>query len=264
MSFAASKILGFLIHPLNLLLLLLILSLLLQMTRWRRNGQRLAVVLVAVLVGLSVLPVGNYLARPLENRFPALSPLPERVDGIIVLGGSVQTGLTERRGQPALNGTAERLTATVHLARRYPDARLVFSGGSGALFPGRLMEADVAAMVFRQLGLDDARVSYENRSRNTFENAVFSVAMAVPQPNEAWLLVTSAAHMPRAVGSFRRAGWPVVPYPVDYRTNPSGWPGFGGLAGARLPAFGEASREWLALLAYRLLGRTDAFFPAPG
>ena len=71
--------------------------------------------------------------------------------------------------------------------------------------------------MLERLGLAAGRVIYEERSRNTSENAEFSLAIARPQPGETWLLITSAFHMSRAVGSFRRAGWNVVPYPVDFR-----------------------------------------------
>jgi uncharacterized SAM-binding protein YcdF (DUF218 family) len=160
-----------------------------------------------------------------------------------------------------LNNAAERITEFVALARRYPEARLVFTGGSGFVFPGALREADVIHHVLDGLGSDLSRITFERESRNTYENALFSRPLVNPGTGETWLLITSAAHMPRSVGIFRRAGWPVLAYPVDYRsTRELSWsPDL--LSG--LDALNESLREWVGLVAYRLMDRTDALFPAP-
>ncbi|MDP6705706.1 MAG: YdcF family protein [Alphaproteobacteria bacterium] len=262
MSFVLSKVFWIIADPANLLLILMILGLALLATRWRRHGVRLAVACTAILVVLSILPLGDWLLRPLEDRFPAPRALPERIDGIVLLGGSTDPKLSEARGQPALNRAAERIVAFVELGRRYPEARLVATGGSGSLQPGRLTEADIHREVLGQLGFDVARVRFEADSRNTFENARNTFDLMRPQADETWLLITSAVHMPRSVGVFRKAGWPVTPYPVDYLTRPRagfrlGW----GLRG--LASLGLAGHEWIGLLAYHLLGRTDALYPAP-
>ena len=169
------------------------------------------------MAALTLLPVGQLTLRPLEERFPQ-PDLPARIDGIILLGGSVHTEMTADRGQPVLNSAAERITEFVALARRYPEARLVFTGGSGFVFAGDLREADVIRDVLDGLGFDISRIAFERELRNTYENAVFSRPLVNPEPGETWLLITSAAHMPRSVGIFRRAGWPVLAYPVDYRS----------------------------------------------
>jgi len=147
------------------------------------------------------------------------------------------------------------------LARRYPEARLVFTGGSGYVFTGELRETDVVRHVLDGLGFDVSRIAFERESRNTFENAAFSRRLVNPQAGETWILITSAAHMPRSVGIFRRAGWPVLAYPVDYRsTHELTWsPDL--LSG--LDALNESLREWVGLIAYRLMDRTNALFPAP-
>ena len=103
---------------------------------------------------------------PIENRFPPPA-LPERVDGIIMLGGAVEQDTSAIRGQIALNEAAERVTALVELARRYPDARLVVSGGIGALVGGPGHPARALEAFYRQQGLDVARIVFEEHSRNT-------------------------------------------------------------------------------------------------
>ena len=167
------------------------------------------------------------------------------------------------RGGTPLGSYAERVTVFVELAKRYPDAKLVFTGGSGLLLDQIHREADYTAVLLENLGVPPSRVMYERESRNTYENARNTVVLAQPQPGEVWLLVTSAFHMPRAVGAFRHAGWPVTAYPVNYITGPSdSWrPGFNFASG--LGQTSAAVREWTGLLIYRWTGRTDALFPGP-
>ena len=263
MSFTASKVFWLLVQPGNFLVGLLAIGLLLVWIGWRRTGFWLAGLAALAFVAIPVLPVGAWLLAPLENRFPSIAEPPERVDGIIVLGGSFRLTLTEDRGQVALNETAERITGVIALARRYPEARVVFTGGNASLVPGRLTESDAAARLFAELGLDPARVEFEKRSRNTFENAVYSRDLVKPRRTETWLLVTSAYHMPRAVGVFETVGWRVLPYPVDYRTTRSNGVVFGGGLTGGLVNTGFAVHEWLGLLAYRMMNRTQRLFPGP-
>jgi uncharacterized SAM-binding protein YcdF (DUF218 family) len=186
----------------------------------------------------------------------------------VVLGGDFDARLAARRGRASTGvHKAGRLIGFADLARRHPEAKLVFTGGSGNLLDQETKETVGARDLLTMLGIDPARVRFEGQSRNTYENALFSLAAAAPQPGETWVLVTSASHMPRAMGSFRAAGWTrvgaqLVAYPVDYWTAPGSRPvafrfegGFTQLAWALY--------EWTGLAVYRLLGRTDALFPAP-
>lgn len=257
--FLFSKIFGFLLQPDTLLLLLVLAGLLLAGTRRSWIGWRLAATGALLMLAISLLPMDSWCLAPLEDRFPQPGALPAQVDGIIVLGGAVNPEQTERHGIPSLNENAERMTSFVKLARRYPGARLVFTGGSGSIHADRPKEAETAKMLFDDLGLDTTKIIFERELRNTYENAVFSKRLVDPRPGETWVLVTSAAHMPRSVGVFRRAGWPVIPWPVGYKTDPEYTIGFVG----HLEDLDHAAYEWLGLAAYRILGRTDAFFPAP-
>jgi uncharacterized SAM-binding protein YcdF (DUF218 family) len=259
--FVASKLLWLLAEPGRLLLLVLLAGALLLVPTRGRRGRLLVVVATAGLFALAVLPVGAWLALPLENRFP-VPPEPSRVDGIVVLGGAINPVLSAARGQVALNDAAERMTTAAALARRHPGARLIVSGGDASVLPTGRQEADAMAEFLVEQGVEPERIVVEDFSRNTHENADRAFAAARPAPGETWLLLTSAMHMPRAVGCFRHAGWRgIVPYPVDYRTEPK--PVFrlsfdvGGLGAA-----GLATKEWLGLAAYRALGWTDALFPA--
>lgn len=264
MLYVVSKVVSALAAPGNVLLLLLGTGVVMLWSRWRRAGRILLSAVFVAAFAVAVLPLSALLIHPLEQRF-APAALPDRVDGIIVLGGAVDPVLSASRGQPALKDAAERLVEGIGLAHRFPAATFVFTGGSGRLFDRGATEADAVRPLLADLGLAANRIVIEDGSRNTFENAVFSRRLVAPDPAQTWLLVTSAVHMPRAVGAFRRAGWDVVPYPVDYRTLRSGprwWPPSFDLAGG-LRDLHLAIHEWLGLLAYRLNDRTPALLPAP-
>ena len=201
---------------------------------------------------------------PLEERFPVFADDGRPVDGVVVLGGAVLAEESLGRGQLTLNDAGERAVALADLARRYPQARIVFSGGGGTLLEDEAAEAGAVRRFAGALGIEPERILVEDRSRTTDENAAFSKALVEPKPGERWLLVTSAWHMPRAVGCFRQAGFDVTAYPVDFRTR--------GASDARRPfAFVSdglrrvdvAAKEWAGLLAYRLAGRTSELFPGP-
>jgi uncharacterized SAM-binding protein YcdF (DUF218 family) len=245
-------------RPSNLLVLALVLSLVGVVLR-RRWGQRLLGVTTAAAVLITLFPIGTWMLVPLENRFHTPKPMPDHVDGIIVLGGAVRSYWTSVHGQPNLNEHAERMTEGVALARRYPNAALVFTGGNRHV----ISESDVARMFFEGQGIDMSRVILEDKSHSTYDNAVLTKGLVKPSPGQVWLLVTTAYHMPRSVGAFRRAGWHIVPYPVDYLTagrieNPIKID----MAG-NLDTFDDATRAWLALAAYYLTGKSDALLPGP-
>jgi len=257
-----SKTLWFVARPGTFALVLACIGLL-AVWRNRRWGRWPLLAGLGFYVAVLATPLAPWLVMPLEDRFVRPGEPPARVDGVIVLGGAVDQNLTEARGIPALNGAAERMTELVALARRYPQARLVFTGGQGSLLHGGLTEADVARRLFTSLGVPEERVIYEDRARNTWENAVFTRRLVDPGQGETWLLVTSASHMPRSVGAFRQAGWQVVPWPVNYRTGPSVAALYDAPFPDRLQMLESGLREWLGLAVYRVLGRSDALFPAP-
>jgi uncharacterized SAM-binding protein YcdF (DUF218 family) len=262
MFYYASKVLWLLAQPSNLLVAVLAIGVLALALGRRELARWLLYPATAALLLIGLLPVGQWLLLPLENRFPAVAPAAP-IDGIVVLGGGIDVAISERRDKVTFEDPGERFITLVELARRYPDARLIFTGGAGWLGEEGLTEAAVMRRFASDLGLTPDRVIFEDRARNTHDNAVLSKPLAAPAPSERWLLVTSAFHMPRAVGVFRRVGWPVIPYPVDYRT--SGDLGLFVLpdAARRWGEFDQAIRSWTGLLAYWLSGRIDSPFPAP-
>jgi len=261
MSFPLSKILWALVAPSNLLLLLLIAGMMSLASGRHRLGRGLLASAILVLLAVATLPVGDWLLWRLEHRFPVSTRLPSQVDGIIVLGGAVSPVLTSDHGQPALNRHAERLTELPALAARYPGARLVFTGGSGLLLEQDLKEAPVARAAWERMGFTAERVIYESESRNTWENALFTRDLVKPLPGEIWLLVTSAAHMPRSMGIFHRIGWPVIAYPVDFQVARRDLGRLRFDLATGLDILDDTVREYVGLIAYHALDRTDRLFP---
>jgi len=263
MFFELSKIFWFVSAPGNLFFILLALSGVLLWTPWIRAGRALASLIIVAGLVVAVMPVGRWVVWHLENRFSVMQSLPARIDGIVVAGGIVDPIASQARGQPVIGGAVERLTAASELALLFPEARIIFSGGSGDLLRQDLKEADYVAPFFSQMGVGLERIVFENQARNTVENAEISLKIADPQPGETWVLITSAFHMPRAMGTFRKAGWNILAYPTDFSTNPDfAWRyGFNFTSG--LGKLTQAVHEILGLIFYRITGKTGAFFPAP-
>jgi uncharacterized SAM-binding protein YcdF (DUF218 family) len=260
----ASKVLCFIFQPSNLAVFMLIAGLV-----GHRAWPRIAKGMIAAGLGWIVLagfvPIGNALLLPLEERFGSHEPAPPQggVTGIIILGGFEDGWVSAGRGGLAVNEAAERLTEAVRVARRLPDAKVVFTGGVGDLFEGA--EAGSAVRKFLEdVGIAPDRIVIENASRDTYENAVFTKKLLTPKPTDRWLLITSAYHMPRAIGTFRQVGFDVIPFTVDYRTRDAGdlLRPFGNIA-AGLQRADLAAKEWMGLAAYRLTGRSSALFPGP-
>ncbi len=268
MAYALPNILWFLAQPSSLIWLMVIVGLALgTFARTSRLGRRLSGTgaLLLVVAGLSPLP--NWVILPLEQRFPALdaASLPaDAFTGIIVLGGAEDGRVSAGRGQLTLHEGGERIAMATVLARRLPNARIVFAGGAGAI----VQQVEPGAGSIRDYwigsGIDPARIVLEDRSLNTFENAMFSARILNPKSGERWLLVTSAYHVPRATALFRRAGFEVTAFPVDYRTRDKGDAiRFFDAIPKGLRRLDDASREWVSLVVHRLTGRIDSLLPGP-
>jgi uncharacterized SAM-binding protein YcdF (DUF218 family) len=264
MFFVLSKVLGFFALPSNLFISIGIVGLVLLCARFTRLASWLVVTSLVLITLAGLSPLGNVLMLPLEQRFPPWDESRGPPDGIVVLGGAIDSDVSAARGAVALNAAAERITVAAGLARRYPNARIVYSGGSNGLILNKMLEAPFAVQQLEALGVAHERITAEEQSRNTVENGVFSRLLADPKPGARWLLVTSAYHMPRAIGVFRAAGFPVEAYPVDWRTRgPADALRPSGSLAAGLRRTDTAVREWVGLVAYRLAGKTTELFPAP-
>lgn len=263
MFFYLSKLFWFVANPGNAFLIALLVGLFLTSTRFRRIGKWLVGLAVCFALLTTFVPVGPFMLKVLEDRFPPPQSLPGRIDGIVVLGGVIDPAMSEERRRLVINGAIERITMSATLAHMNPEAKLVFTGGSGSLMRQHMKEADYVADLYEALGIPRERMILERESRNTWENAKFTMEMVSPKQGENWILVTSAFHMPRAIGVFRRVGWEMIPYPVDYIIRnklsvPSPLD-----FGAGLGGMSAAGHEWLGLIAYWLTGKNSAAFPKP-
>jgi len=259
--FALGKLLEVLLSPSTLILVAVIASTVLLYTRhWRLGRTGLSVALCLAVV-LTTLPVGWWLTRQLEDRIPPPNRSFDRIDGIILLGGTIQPDLSEGMGRPNLGPSASRMTEALALLTHHPEARLFFTGGSGNPLAPEQTEAPWAKDWFTNMGADMERIQFEGKSRNTRENAEFTKEIAKPHDGQTWVLITSAAHMPRAFGTFSQSGWRVTPWPVDYRTAPGHAYWLDMEAQRALITY--AFHEWLGLVYYRLRGWTAEVFPHP-
>jgi uncharacterized SAM-binding protein YcdF (DUF218 family) len=260
---AISKLLVRLTEPGTVLALCLALGVVLQWLRRRSLifiGHALTLLAALGFLAIVLFPVDQWFARPLEDRFPR-PPWPDQIDGVLLLSAAQQPYLSATRGTPIQQLGEGDMAAVVELLRRYPQARLIFSGGPAG---APMTAADVARGIFNQLGVDQRRVTYENRSRNTWENLTLSRELAQPKPDETWLLVTQALHMPRAMGVAQQIGWRLAPWPTDYLTPGGDAPALRRRSlGRNLQMVDAALHEWVGLVVYRLTGRSAALFPAP-
>ena len=255
--FIASKLIGAILRPDTWIIIALAIVVLALIMQRRRLALLVGGLTLVALVTLAILPLGSLLLQPIERSYPANPPL-SKVDGIIVLGGGEDARASAYWGQMQFNEGGDRFAAGIALARQFQDAQLLFTGGSGALRDvagATVSEASIAGRFFLDQGIDPDRLLLEGRSRNTTENASLSLVLANPSPDETWVLVTSAFHMPRAVRSFEAAGWTgLVAWPVDYRTSRF-IDGIGWDLTRNLQVLNTAIREQVGQLAHGLTGR---------
>lgn len=260
--FYLSKYTWNVISPDSLFVILLTLCLLLLLSRQTVKATVLLTMLTSGILFLSFFSVGDWMLYPLDNRFQHNPELPEHIDGIIVLGGSISAERSLKWHQLETNLFHERISSFLQLARNYPDARLVFTGGNSSTDRSKPTEAQIAKPYFLNAGISPERLIIENKSRNTAENVSYTKLLVNPQPNENWLLITSAFHMPRAIGIFCRHDWKVIPFPVDHQTISSKYSPSGYNLIHHADQLVLATREWIGLLAYYITGKTQQLLPA--
>lgn len=252
----AAKLLDFALQPL-VGVLLLILWAWVASYRNPRTTRRALALAIALLLGLGWLPLPEALLRPLEQRYPEWHPAAptQGFTGVIILGGATSASyLAAEHPQPLLNDAAERMTAAAALHRLNPQLRVVFTGGEGSVFTNGPTEAARARLFFSTQGLPEPAMVWEDRSRNTFENAVMTAQLVHIDKKQPWLLLTSAWHMPRAMAVFRAQGWNVRAYPVDFRTaSVTPWTTYSLAEGVSL--WQLLLHEYAGITSYRLLGR---------
>lgn len=213
---------------------------------------------------LATVPVGLWMFTFLENRFPKPEVIPEDAVGVILLGGPFELQMMEKRHETVFNLTAGRIFEFIEFTKKYPHLKRVFSGGGRKLpiIDGKLQgEADLIKVLFDRMGYDTQEMIFEGTSRDTIENAWKTKDIIQPKADEKWVLMTSAYHMPRSVGLFKKAGWNVIPYPVDYHALATYEPWFFWGLRDGLMTFYYAAKEFLAMFHNYIFGRSDTLLP---
>jgi uncharacterized SAM-binding protein YcdF (DUF218 family) len=251
--FVLSKVLSPLLAPETWVFLLGAAALLLLVLKRTRPAAAMLALALALYATIAALPLGTLLLNALERSYPA-EPRVSDPAGIIVLGGGEGVHRTAQTDRPMLNEAGDRLLAALILSRRFPETSVLYTSGIGQLDQSGTPGADAAATLLLAAGVPQDRLILERLSRNTAENAAFSLPLR-PDADGSWILVTSAFHMRRAVASFCAAGWrDLVPWPTDYRGGDVA-DGIGWSFSAHAQDLEIAIREIIGLTAYRMTGR---------
>jgi uncharacterized SAM-binding protein YcdF (DUF218 family) len=250
-----SKLIWLFISPDSLLLIWFGIGILLLWLGRVIWAKRLLGALLFLLLLIGFFPVGSWLFYPLESRYSA-NPELQKVDGIVALSGALDPMKTQLWNQVVSNGAAERNFAFMHLAREFPEAKLIYTGGASSMVNQNHKAADVAKRLFNEQGLDLSRIIFERESRNTWENGLFTKQLVEPKVGERWVLITTAWHMPRSVGVFCKVGWDVIPYPVDFQTKPGHLFAVNWNFAGNLQDLVVAVKAWVGQIAYQLTGKS--------
>ena len=222
MEFYIAKFVNYLLEPLYILsFFLLILIFFLLFTNLKKLIFFFSKFLLILFLFFGYTPLSNFLLNKIEDFIkPSKYPV-QQLKGIIVLGGSFNSGLQSReRNEVLLNSSAERLTKVLEIYNKNPKLLILFSGFSGELKPQGWSESDMAKKFFLEQGIKSDNLIFENQSRNTFENIKYSKDIILSYKGT-WGLVTSAYHMPRSYFGFKRQGLILEPISVDYQTGTS-------------------------------------------
>ncbi len=263
MFFVISKVFWALVQPLSATLLLAVLGGILIAFGKRRLGLVAGALGVLVLGLTGFTTLGALMIGPLEDRFERPAQLPATVSAIVMLGGASSGTVSAARGTTELTVAGDRFVETLRLAQLYPQAKVVVTGGVGSIESEGETEAATAERFFTGLGIAPERLVLEDQARNTAENADFTVALLGELDGPA-IMVTSAFHMPRSMGLFRKAGLEMLPWPTDYRSTGEENVGFDIRNPVdNLTTATTAIKEWIGLLVYHWTGKIDELVPAP-
>lgn len=260
--FLFSKLVWIFGQPLSLAFFLALFASIAVLLRWRILGGAAAAGAALILFVTLYTTAGNYLMQGLEDRFPRPAADPENLQCMIVLGGAFENEVNTARHGIEFNAGVDRFLEALRLARKFPQARILISGGDGSI--SGIYEGDAAASerFFPLFGVGKDRLVTEKQSRTTFENATNIKEFLAGRGPSHCLLITSGFHMPRSVGIFRKLGIDVVPWTTDYRTDGKVTLGLD-FTQPNLNAqnLATAIREWYGLVGYYLAGRTSELYP---
>ncbi len=259
-------LIDFITTPSTFLLLLAFLSLLALLIGWRRRAIGCLTLSLTGFVGFGFTSLSEVLIAPLSARFPAVDlALAEPPFGLIVLGAGLnEVHAHHNNALIELEDGGEAIPTVALLAQRYPDARIILSGGSGTDFPPAPLRAvDGMRRVLLEYGIAADRITFDPHSPSTVARAQNTLALVGDDADQVWWVITPAHRMPRLIGVYRKLGFEPVPYPIDFKWIPpfdfSYFYHFSD--GLRLTDLG--AHEWRGLLLYYLTDKTETLFPGP-
>jgi uncharacterized SAM-binding protein YcdF (DUF218 family) len=257
MSFFLSKFLWFFFNPFTFFLFLFFIGFFFLVFKKYKISFHILLISLLYILFISIFPIGKFGIFLLEKEFHSKTIYPDNIDGILILSGATNPFLSNEYNTIELNASSERLIESFFLINKYKNAKVIFSGGSGYLNQPHLDHTNVAKKFYDKMKIDSNKIIYENKSKNTFENILFSKELVKPNINENWLLITSAAHMRRALLISQKQNWKFIPYPVDFNQpkNIKFKPSINFFS--NVTNFQKAVHEWLGLLSYYLMGRSD-------
>ena len=222
MEFYIAKVANYILEPLYILsFFLVILIFFLLFTNFKKLTIFFAKFLLILFLFFGYTPLSNFLLNKLEDFIkPSKYPV-QQLKGIVVLGGSFNSGVqAKERNEVSLNSSAERLTKVLEIYNKNSKILILFAGFSNELKPQGWSEFDMAKKFFLEQGVRSENLIFENKSRNTFENIIYSKDI-IKTNKGTWGLITSASHMPRSYFGFKRQGLILEPISADYRTGTS-------------------------------------------
>ena len=222
MEFYLSKIVNFFTNPLHILFLIILIQLfVIFFTESKKLVIFFSKLFLILFLFFGYSPLSNFFLSKIEDYIlPSKFPI-QQLTGVVVLGGSFETGLeSKERNQVFLNSSAERLTKALEIYKKNPKVIILFSGFSGKINLQGWDESELAKKFFIDQGVPTENLLFENKSRNTFENAFFSKDI-IKKYKGTWGLVTSASHMPRSYFLFKKQNVILEPISVDFKTGTS-------------------------------------------
>lgn len=203
----------------DIILLVFIILATIFVTRKNKNiAASILFFFVSITCLIIITPLPEWGMTLLENRFSEVQQLPKDVKGVIIIGGIVDRKISQVRGEPSFNMFGARMVPLLKLMETRPELTYMIMGGGKPYIEG-YQEADILMRHLDYIKPKLGKLLFDNISSTTVESAQVSYNMIKPKRGEKWLLLTSAYHMPRAVGVFKNAGWDIIPYPVDFRTS---------------------------------------------
>ena len=257
MVFYLSKIIWIVLNPFNLIIFLFLFATIANFFKYKKIFKYIFYPTLIFFLTISFFPIGKYLIYIIEKEYHNPPDIPPDVDGILILGGATNPLLSEQFNKTNFNDSADRLIHSIPLIKKNKKAKIIFSGGSGFINRPELDHAKHVKKFFISMNLNTDEIFFENKSKNTYENILFSKKIVAPKKNEKWIVVTSAFHMNRAIFIAEKYNWELTPYAVDFTQSKKLFlrPNLNLLG--NINTLQHGSHEWIGLIAYYLMGRTS-------